>query len=215
MAIERRTDDLAIPDDYEPPRRVGYGDYLRLAEELPGKYEYYDGLMYPRFYPPGSHWSMAGGTEAHARIMVRLLAALEGHLANGPCSVYPSDMELRASTRTFYPDAFVVCDDPMQPDRRALEDAVLVCEVRSQSTAEFDKGDKFEAYKGLPSLQEYLILDNRRSQATLFHKGADGDWRYLTFTEGADLPLDSVGLHLPIARIYAGLTVDPDPVKGQ
>lgn len=212
MASELHNDAAEIPEDYEPPRRVSFEEYLRLVDALPGKYEYHNGLMYPRFYPPGSTWAMAGGTEAHAQIMVRLLIALGLHLADGPCRVYPSDMALAAGAKQYYPDAFVVCNDPMQPNRRRIEDAVLVCEVRSQSTAEFDKGDKFDAYKRLPGLREYLILDNRRPQATLFQLGADGVWRYLVFAAGAGVSLESVGLLLPLDRIYAGITLDPDPM---
>lgn len=210
MVSARKIDD-AIPDDYEPPRRVSHAEYERLEASLPGKYEYHDGLMYPRFYPPGSHCLMAGGTEAHARISIRFLAALERHLGGGPCRVYHSDMKLLADARDYYPDAFLVCNDPMQPRRTRLDDAVLVCEVRSESTADFDKGDKFEAYKQLPSLREYLILDNRRPLATLFQKGADGVWRYLTIVEGAAARLESVDMILPLSQIYNGLTLDPNP----
>ncbi|MGH2344097.1 MAG: Uma2 family endonuclease, partial [Chloroflexota bacterium] len=118
---------------------------------------------------------------------------------------------LRVETRDYYPDAFVVCNAPMRPRQTRIDDAVLVCEVRSESTADFDKGDKFDAYKQLPSLREYLILDNRRPQATLFQKGADGAWRYLTIVEGAAARLESVDLVLPLSQIYDGLTLDPNP----
>ncbi|HVA91689.1 MAG TPA: Uma2 family endonuclease, partial [Chloroflexota bacterium] len=124
---------------------------------------------------------------------------------------YPSDMKLLADARDYYPDAFVVCNDPMQPRRTRLDDAVLVCEVRSESTADFDKGDKFDAYKQLPSLREYLILDNRRPRATLFQKGADGAWRYLTSVEGAEVRLESLDMVLSLSQIYDGLTLDPNP----
>ena len=98
-----------MPEDYEPPRPVAHEEYLRLAEMLPGTYEYYAGLMYPRFYPPGStpggYPAMAGGTAAHAQLIVALLAALRVHLGNrGPCRVYPSDMKLRTLENEYSPD---------------------------------------------------------------------------------------------------------------
>ena len=213
MATEPYPDLPPMPDDYEPPRRVSPEEYERLAETLPGKYEYHEGLIYPRYYPPGSHWAMAGGTEAHARIIVRLLAALDTHLADGPCRVYPSDMRLTVQAKHYYPDAFVVCDDSMQPNRRTVTDATLICEVRSQSTAEFDKGDKFDAYTHLPGLREYLMLDNRRAQATLLRKDSQDVWRYLMIAGRAEVPLESIGLLLPLDRIYAGLILDPDPAN--
>lgn len=215
MASERQPILVTPPDDYEPPSRVSYEDYQRHDEESPGKYEYHNGLMYPRQYPPGSHWAMAGGTEAHDQIILRLLVALAVHVGNhGPCRVYTSDMKLKAGAHDYYPDAYVVCNDPMRPNRRRLEDAALVCEVRSQSTADFDQGDKFQAYKRLPSLREYLILDNRRPQATLFQWGEDGIWRQITCTEGASIPLGTIGLLLPLAQLYDGVTLDPDPAGG-
>jgi Uma2 family endonuclease len=105
----------------------------------------------------------------------------------------------------------VTCDQT-RPRQTRIEDAVLVCEVRSQSTAEFDKGDKFEAYQQLPGLREYPILDNRRPQATLLQKADDGRWTYLAFSAGAIIPLGTIGLDLPIDQIYDGVTLDADPV---
>jgi hypothetical protein len=93
--------------------------------------------MYPRFYPPGSHWAMAGGTLAHDELIVNLIIALGTHLGRrGPCRVHSSDLKLKAGDHDYYPDAYVACGET-QPRQTRLEDAVLVCEVRSQSTAEF------------------------------------------------------------------------------
>ena len=213
MVSQRQIDYPPIPDDYEPPRSVSNEEYERLAEMLAGKYEYHDGLMYPRFYPPGSHWAMAGGTIAHAQLIVSLLTALRGHLGNrGPCRVYPSDMQLATAANTYFPDACVACGET-RPNQRRLEDAALVCEVRSQSTAEFDREEKFESYKSLLSLREYLILDNRRPQATLYRKSGAGAWTYLVFPAGTAVPLETIDLVLSIDELYDGVTLDPDPTR--
>jgi Uma2 family endonuclease len=84
--------------------------------------------------------------------------------------------------------------------------------VRSQSTAEFDREDKFESYKRLPSLREYLILDNRRPQATLHRKDADGTWTYLVFPTGTAVPLETVDFALSMNDLFDGITLDPDPM---
>src|SRR5579875_2596253 len=148
--------------------------------------------MYRRFFPPGSHRAMAGGTEAHAQFILRLLVTLAGGLAGGPCRVYPSDMKLAAGGNEYYPDAFVVCGAPMLANRRVVDDAVLVCEVRSESTAAFDMGEKFAAYQQVPSLREYLLLDTRRPEATFFRKDAQGGWSSGTIGGEAVLVLASV-----------------------
>ena len=214
MVIERVHQRPAGPADYAPPRRVSPADYSRLSEDLPGRYEYHNGLMYPRYYPPGSQRAMAGGTAGHAQLIVSLLTALRVHLgARGPCRLYPSDMRLKADASVYFPDAFVVCGQT-QPDQRQMDDAVLICEVRSQSTAEFDRGDKFETYQRLPSLREYVILDNRRPQVTLFRMADGGGWTYLSYTAGMTFTLTSVGLELSVDSLYEGLTLDPDPTSG-
>jgi Uma2 family endonuclease len=214
VSSERHLDLPSVPDDYEPPVRMSGDEYRALELDRQGKYELHNGLAYPKFYPPGSHWAMAGGTEAHDQLTLRLLLALAGRLGEyGPCRVHTSDMKLRVATdKEYYPDAYVACTGPMQPGRRVLDDAALVCEVRSQSTADFDMGDKFNAYKGLPSLIDYLILDNRRPQATLFRREG-GAWRQFTFVKGAVIPLESVDMSLPVDRLYDGLTLDPDPMS--
>jgi Uma2 family endonuclease len=199
-------------EDFEPPRRIDVEEYLRLTETLPGKYEYAGGLIYPRFYPPGSHWAMAGGTRAHSRLITRMITALENHMSGGPCNVYTSDMRLVVGAADyFYPDAFVTCDEDMTPNRIDIRDARLVVEVRSDSTAEYDRGDKFVAYRALPGLREYVVLDTRKPQATVFRLGDDLEWRYITVVEGADLILHSVGLRMPLSNLYAGVPLDRNP----
>jgi Uma2 family endonuclease len=181
-----------------------------------GKYEYHNGLMYPRFYPPGSYWAMAGGTVAHNDLTLNVLTALRSHLGRrGPCKVYMSDMKLKAGDSDFFPDAYVACGETL-PRQTRPDDAILICEVRSQSTAEFDRGDKFDAYKTLPGLQEYLLLDNRRKQASLFRKGEDGTWVYVTFSAGASIVLTTIDLEITVDALYDGVTLDPDPLsRGQ
>jgi Uma2 family endonuclease len=121
------------------------GQYRRLDEARPGRYAYHHGLVAVRFFSPVRHGAMAGGTEAHAQIILRMLVALGSHLAGGPCCVYPSDMKLAAGANDYSSDAFVVCSEPMLPNRRVVNDAVLVCAVRSESTAAFDVGETFTA----------------------------------------------------------------------
>jgi Uma2 family endonuclease len=214
MVSERHPDLPPIPDDYEPPRQVTYAEYLRLEQELPGTFEYHDGLMYPRFYPPGSHWAMAGVTVTHDDLVVRLLTMLSNHLGwRGPCKVHTADLKLNVGENDYYPDAYVTCD-ATHPRQTRIEDAVLVCEVRSQSTAEFDRGDKFTAYQRLPGLREYLILDNRRPQVTLFQKTDAGAWTYLVLPAGTHVPLTSIGLNLSVDGIYEGVALDSDLIGG-
>ena len=210
MATEQHEGHL--PSGWEPPRRVSRDEYLRLAEAASERYEYWDGWMYPRLYPPGSHWAMAGGTLPHGRLIVQLLAVLNTHLGDGPCVVYPDDVRLYVDDDAyFYPDAFVTCGGPDDPSLIEQRDAVLVAEVLSPSTAEFDRGDKLERYQRLPGLREYLLLDGRRIHATLYRRTDDGAWVHTVILPEADLVLESIGLRLPLAQVYRGIRMPEVP----
>lgn len=76
-------------------------------------------------------------------------------LVGSPCGVYPGDMRRCVAEHTcFCPDAFAVCDESDAPGRVDRRDALPIAEVRSASTSDFDRGDKFEAYRALPGLRE-------------------------------------------------------------
>lgn len=201
-----------VPADWEPPRRVTVEEYRRINEASSTRYEYRDGWMYPRFYPPGSHWAMAGGTLAHSDLTVALQIQLATHLRGGPCHMYNQDVQLYVDERHYYyPDAFVVCDGPRDPRLHEQHDAVLVCEVLSPSTADDDQGTKRLDYQDLPSLQEYLLLDSRRRAATIYRR-AGGDWTVHDLGAGDTLRLTSIGLALPLDALYAD--VDLDRIEG-
>jgi Uma2 family endonuclease len=154
---------------------------------------------------------MAGGTLAHARLIIRLLGLLDAHLNDGPCVVYSADVRLYVTAEDyFYPDAFVTCAGPSDPGLTEQHDAVLVAEVRSPSTAAFDQGDKLDAYSALPALREYLIIDTRRVQATVYRRSPGESWIRMVTLAGADLILESINFRLPLARLYHGVQLEPE-----
>ncbi len=214
MATERQAEQW--PPGYAPPRRVGVEDYLRLEAASDERHEYWHGWMYPRMYPPGSHEAMAGGTLAHSRLIIRLTAALDAHLGAGPCAVYQGDVRLYVNAHDyFYPDAFVSCEEEADPAARDRSDAVMIGEVLSPSTGEFDRGDKLDAYAALPSLREYVLLDTRRVKAIVHRRVPGGPWTRFVALEGADLALDTLGFRVSLAQLYRGIPlaplVDEDP----
>jgi Uma2 family endonuclease len=79
---------------------------------------------------------------------------------------------------------------------------VLVAEILSPSTAAYDRGDKFIAYRTLPTLKEYLLIDPDHQQVELFRKGADGLWVLHDFAPGQTLQLTSVGAEVAWERLF-------------
>ena len=113
-------------------------------------------------------------------------------------------VKARPITSYFYPDVAVVCDEPRFEDDvfDTLLNPTVVVEVLSRSTAAYDKGEKFESYKQIASLQEYILVSQDRVNVER-HFRLGTQWRAIEFQELADiLPLDSIRCELPLGHIY-------------
>jgi Uma2 family endonuclease len=179
-------------------RRVHYtyAEYLALEEETSVRHEYLDGEIY----------AMAGGSPDHAALAAALIRILGNQLPRG-CRTFTSDLRVRiaATGLTTYPDAAVVCgrtqrspDDPL-----AVTNPVLLVEVTSSSTEEYDRGEKLRHYTGLPSLREVLIVSHRAPELTL-HRLDEAGWTVTKASEGAVLELGSVAARISVDELYRG-----------
>lgn len=173
-----------------------YPEYLALEEESSVRHEYLEGEIY----------AMAGGSPDHAALAASIIAILGRELPPG-CRVFTSDLRLRmpASGLSTYPDAAVVCgrtlraaDDPL-----AVVNPVLVVEVTSPSTEEYDRGEKLRHYKSLPSLREVVIASHREPRLTVYRR-LDGDWAEETAGPGQTVPLVSVAARVAVDDVYRG-----------
>jgi Uma2 family endonuclease len=117
-------------------------------------------------YVGGQVLAMTGGGRSHGIISLNIAASLHGQLRGHPCEVYSNDMRVTVSrTRAyFYPDVVVVCGGPQVEDAHedTLVNPTLIVEVLSPSTKEYDHGTKWEHYRQLPSLQDYLLVAQDR-----------------------------------------------------
>jgi Uma2 family endonuclease len=171
-----------------------YAQYLSLEEESSVRHEYLDGEIY----------AMAGGSPDHAALAAACIGALRGRMPPG-CRTFTSDLRVRiaATGLTTYPDAAVICG----PTLRALEDPlavtnpVLLVEITSPSTEDYDRGEKLRHYRSLPSVREVLIVSHRAPHLTLHHRG-DADWTVTTAETDAVLELSSVGARIAVDEVY-------------
>ena len=190
-------------------RRMTADEFLAWDEGQTIKHEFVRGEVF----------AMAGGEDRHYSVALNLAVALHQHLRGSPCRVYGSDVKLRveAADGFFYPDLMVTCSAADAADRLVKREPVLVVEVLSPSTAAFDRGDKFAAYRQLPSLAEFLLVDIDARRCELYRKGADGLW-VLHPTQGDEaLQLASVGLTISAQDLWADLEPDvpaPVPITG-
>lgn len=178
-----------------PQYRFDAPAYLDWEKQQAQKHEYLDGEVF----------AMAGASDAHVTLALNLAVALRAHLRGGPCSVFISDMKLRveADNAYFYPDVFVTCDPADRAQAQHKSAPTLVAEMLSPSTSAYDRGAKFAAYRKLPSLREYVLIDPERSSVDLFRRNEDGQWVLFPHEASDDLlELASVGLSLPLAQLY-------------
>ena len=149
---------------------------------------------------------MSGASRSHNRITLDTATQLNIQLMDSECEVFSGEMRVRTNPEVsyFYPDVIVVCGEPLFEDDTfdTLLNLIVVIEVLSPSTAAFDRGEKFEHYKQIASLQEYILVsqDNVRVEHYL-RQGTQ--WIHNTFQHLEDmLPLASIECTLPLRAIY-------------
>jgi Uma2 family endonuclease len=146
----------------------------------------------------GELYAMAGVEDAHAIIALNIATAMKSHLRGTSCRTLMAEVKLRveAADCYFYPDVMVTCTAADAADRLVKREAVVVVEVLSPSTSAYDRGDKFAAYRMLPSLKEYLLVDPRRQRCDLYRKGGDGFWVLHPVESDQVLQLTSIDLSI-------------------
>jgi Uma2 family endonuclease len=158
------------------PSRVPFDEYLASEVEGSGtKHEWCDGVIY----------AMSRGTPEHGRLTMRIGRIL-GNALGGTCEVYSPDTMLyvEVARLSTYADAFVVCGaletKVVRKNGRSIGEAVtnptVVVEVLSEATERYDRDGKFQAYKELSSLLEYVLVSQDERRLEVYRRGADASW---------------------------------------
>jgi Uma2 family endonuclease len=184
-------------------RRYSVEDYFSVEESSAVKHEFCAGQIF----------AMAGASVPHSRITGNVFAALRTALAGGSCEVFASDLRLRTASGLYtYPDVMVICGGVrLSPDDRldTVLNPVLLIEVLSDSTAAYDRGEKFRHYQSIDSLREYLLIEQStmRIEQYSIADGRPRSWRRQDHADaGERVALPSIGSALAVGDIYAGVT---------
>src|SRR6266849_6416528 len=142
-------------------------EYIRLERPAEYKSEFLDGEVF----------AMSGGTLRHSRLAVKWLRVLDVQVSGKNCEVYSSDARVRTpiSGSYLYPDVSVVCG-PVQTFKDSddiLTNPRVIIEVLSPSTAGYDRGRKFERYREISSLQDYILVHAASPQVEHFTRQPD------------------------------------------
>lgn len=160
----------------------------------------------------GEIFAMTGASRQHNKIVVNTLSALRPQLRRRPCEIYPSDMRVKVvSTGLYtYPDISLVCGQIQFEDstQDTLLNPQVIIEVLSKSTAAYDRGEKFEHYRKIPSLVEYLLIAQERCLVEHFTRQPDDRWLLAEANSLQDvIELPSVGCKLALADVYEDVLV--------
>lgn len=173
-------------------------EYLALEELVDTKSEYYKGQIF----------AMTGGSINHNWIAVNVITALGGGLQSTPYEPFNSDLRvyIKAHDLFTYPDVSVLCGEPAFYNNRidSITNPTVIIEVLSPSTKDYDRGQKFEFYRSLPSLQDYLVIHQDQILVEYHHKVGIGRWLLTEYTDlDETLIIQAINIALPIRRIYA------------
>lgn len=176
-------------------------DYLLLEEESDVKHEYYQGEIF----------AMADGTIPHNRIVRSTFTALDNFLGDGDCEIFHSDQRIHCPATSFftYPDASIVCGEIERLDKRndTITNPVVIIEVLSKRTKNYDRGEKFKLYRGIPSLKEYVLISSLEVSVEHYTKQANSFWYFREFSKPEDnFQIETIGFSCPVKMLYRRVT---------
>ncbi len=175
-----------------------YEDYRVLEEHSPVKHEFLDGEIY----------AMAGGTPEHAALAMAVAAVLGKQLPGG-CRLFSSDLRVRVlqTTLTTYPDLTVVCGAIARDavDRLSVTNPTLLVEITSDSSEDYDRGDKQTHFLRITTLRAYVVVSHREPRLDLWSRGDDGTWSHSTAAAGEVIEVATPRCTLSVDEVFRGI----------
>jgi Uma2 family endonuclease len=171
-------------------------EYLAWERLQPTKHEFFGGEVF----------DMAGATFEHNQIVANVIAELRGALRQKPGRVCASDLRVKipATGLYTYPDASVVCGRPVFEDDTldTLLNPLVVVEVLSGSTEDYDRGTKFTNYRTIASLRDYVLISTDKVLVEYHTRRDDGSWVLREHRAGERFTIESLGCELAVDELY-------------
>ena len=174
-------------------------EYLEFENANTEKYEYYKGELF----------AMSGAKLQHNIITKNLFIGLGVKLKGKPCQPYGSDMRIHIPTNTLftYPDISVICGEvkTLNDDEINALNPTVIIEVLSPSTKSYDRGDKFNLYRDIPTLKEYILVDSAAISIEAFSINSQNNWELKEYKTIAEtLHLETIQVSIELKDIYEG-----------
>jgi len=175
--------------------KISEEDYLEgeLTSEV--RHEYIDGYVY----------AMAGTSINHNRIAGNVFRRLADSLEEkgSPCESFLSDIKVKESEENikyFYPDVFVTCDPDDNESDYYKTSSILIMEVLSESTRKYDLTTKKLYYFNIPTLEEYVVIEQEFCRIEVFRK--KDNWNSTSYFLGDEVIFESIDVILSVETIY-------------
>lgn len=191
---------VANPKDL---KRYTLDEFMEYVETHEGRYELIDGEIL----------NMSGGTRFHERLTANLFLLLRLAADARDCEAVTAGMPVkvpalvgRPNTAPYrYPDGSITCNEEYESFKGIdlLVNPTVLVEVLSRNTQNKDRKDKFEEYKSIPSLRDYLLVSQREPRVTLHSKQPDGSWREAEIAGlDGEIHLPSIDCRIPMRALY-------------
>lgn len=180
-------------------------EYLALEESAEYKSEYHDGEIIP----------MTGGTTNHNEIAGNLYANLKFGLKKKSYKVYIGDVRLWIPRHRIYiyPDIMVIKNEPIYADKgtTTVTNPILIIEVLSKSTQNYDQGEKFNYYRSIPEMQEYILVSQYDFNVLQYSKTEANKWLLSEYNEPkTNIKFNCIDFEIEIPEIYTGVDFSQD-----
>ena len=178
---------------------IGEPEYLAFERESQERHEYYKGEIF----------AMSGASFKHNIIEDNVRGTLYSYLKGKKCRSFGSNLRIHIPKNTLYtyPDILIVCDEPKFIDNEVdtLLNPAVIIEILSPSTANYDRGAKFDLYREIESLKEYILIDSSTIHFVHYVKNPDSTW---TLSESKDVNapfyITTIGLQISLSHVYNG-----------
>jgi len=172
--------------------QITENEYLDAEQDAQLRHELIDGYIY----------AMTGASDKHNKIAVNIAHQLMSRIREQalPCFPYTSDMKVKAQNNFYYPDVMVVCDNNDKESEFYKTKPTIIIEVLSPSTRRIDKTIKRLAYQALPTLQEYVLIEQDKAEIEVFTRSSG--WQAEYYYLGDSISFASIGVTVQVEDIY-------------
>lgn len=183
--------------------KFSIAEYLEMENASPEKHEYYKGEIF----------AMSGAKVRHNTIARNLLVSLGSKLKGKKCQPYGSDQRIHISSNTLftYPDISIICGEiiTLNNDEWNVLNPIVIIEVLSPSTKNYDRGEKFKLYRDIPTLKEYTLVDSESIHVEVFRLNETNHWELEEYNSLSDqIQVKAIGETILLSEVYEGLTLE-------